>query len=207
MKKNLLYIFIGLNLSTFAAFGQNVFYGTSLSVGRTYTAPYITQIGQIPVLSPSESELFVALGVSIDAQIIPVGDEMTVGFHIEPTAGYGIGGSSTSGLDFGYILQSPLIAQFNYGNFSSVDASLDYGFSFGLGMLAHYQLRPDKPTYAEEGKSMLFLPTAQLSFRFWGPMNTLYSVKLSHSFGAEDLGGISHNRSVSFLTVTRSLNF
>ncbi len=205
--KKILLLSIGLTCSTFAVLAQNVFYGTSLSIGRAFSAPNIIQTGLLPVVTPSESQLFVALGVSVDAQVIPVGDEMTVGFHIEPTAGYGIGSELASGADFGFVLQSPLIAQFNYGNFSSVDASMDYGFSLGLGLLAHYQLTPDKPTYLEEGKSMLFLPTAQLSFRFWGPANTLYSVKLSHSFGSEDLGGISHNRSVSFLTLSRSLNF
>lgn len=206
MKKTLLFS-IALTLSTLATFGQNVFIGSSLSVGRMFTAPYIREGAPLPFLVSSQSQAFLALSFSVDAQVIPVGDEMTVGFHIEPGAGYGLGGSSIGNGDPRFVLQSPLLAQFNYGNFSSVDATSNLGVSLGLGLLGHYQIVPDKPTYLAEGKSMLFLPMAQLSFRFWGPSNTLYSIKLSHSFGSEDLGGISHNRSVSYLTLSRSLNY
>lgn len=206
MKKTVLFS-IALTLSTLATFGQNVFIGSSLSVGRIFSTPYIRQGAPLPELISSQAETFVAFSASVDAQVIPVGDEMTVGFHIEPSAGVSLAGGGFRNGDPRFILQSPLLAQFNYGNFSSIDAFSSLGVSFGLGLLSHYQLVPDKPVYLAEGKNLLFLPMAQLSFRFWGPANTLYSLKVSHSFGSEDLGGISHNRSVSFLSLSRSFNY
>ncbi len=207
MKKALLSVFALLFLGIVHVTAQNVFYGTGVLVGQSYSTPKTLQGFPSNISQGSQSFLMVGVGIPVDAQLIPVADEMSIGFHIEPAFAYTL--SFLNDFDNNiYVLQSPLMAQFNYGNFSSNDASSEFGFGLGLGLMAQFQASTDfNSTVVEEGKSTLFLPTVQGSFRFWGPGNKLYAAKLSYSFGSEDFGGLSNNRSTAFLSLSRYLNY
>ena len=207
MKKALLSI-LGLVAFSFSnTSAQSIFYGASFLVGQAHTTPKTFQGFPGNITQGSESFLMVGFGIPVDAQVIPLADEMSIGFHIEPAIAYTIPGLSNINDDV-LLVQSPLMAQFNYGNFSSNDASSEYGFGIGLGMLAQFQAGSTfNSTVVAEGSSLLFLPTAQASFRFWGPNNKLYAAKLNFSFGSEDFGGVTNNRGSTFLSVSRYLNY
>lgn len=185
---------------------QNIFYGGGFFAGTAHTIPKTLSGSSGPRQQASQRSIIYGAGISIDAQVIPVGDEMTVGFHAEPGLGYTIPVISDME-DVAVIFQTPLIAQFNYGNFSSIDAQSRFGVGVGVGMLTQYHLLLESSEPIAQGKSLLFLPAAQLSLRFWSPKNNLYVVKLSHAIGNENFGGMSNNRGSTLLGVSRIFNY
>lgn len=208
MKKLLLSLLALAALGFTQVSAQDVYWGAGFSLGRAYSPPKtFNRFGTVET-RPSQPQLYYGGHVSIDAQVIPLADEMTIGFHAEPGLGYSIPVLNDFD-DAILVLQSPLVAQFNYGNFSSGDATSSFGVGVGLGLLAQYQFDlgglGSEPV--AQGKSMLFLPTAQISLRFWSPNNKLYTVKLNHSVLNETFGGISNNRGTSFLSISRYINY
>lgn len=207
MKKALVSIFALVTLGVAQASAQNIFYGAGLIVGQAHSTPKTFRGFPGNITRGSESFLMVGFGIPVDAQLIPLADEMSIGFHIEPTLAYTIPGLSNIDDDV-LLVQSPLIAQFNYGNFSSANSSAELGFGLGLGLLAQYQASSTfNSDILAEGSPFVFLPTAQASFRFWGPGNKLYAAKLSHSFGSETFNGTTNNRGTTFLSVSRYVNY
>lgn len=207
MKKFLTLLLMAVTILTVELKAQNVFYGLSLIGGQAYSMPRIFEGTPTNTTQPSQSYLMFGAGIPIDAQVIPLADEMSIGFHAEPSFGYSV--TTPTGFTTNlFIVQAPLVAQFNYGNFSSGDATSDFGFGAGFGLLTQFQAG-DANNFAlvQEGSLLMFMPTAQISCRFWGPSNSLYAVKLSHAFGSEDFGGISNNRSTTFLSFSRYLNY
>jgi len=183
---------------------QKVFYGAGFLVGRTHTVP-MTFSGFGNPVKQSKPVYMYGAGVCLDAQLFPLSDEMSVGFHVEPGLGYVL--PFTEGVDdVALILQTPLIAQFNYGNYSSINSTKEVGFGVGLGALTQYHFLLDEPP-TNRGKSFLFLPAVQASVRFWGRSNSLYVVRLTHAVGTEMHGGFENNRGTSFLSVSRIINY
>lgn len=207
MKKVVLMTVAMVTLITLPSIAQNVFYGAGLVAGRAFSTPKTYRGFPGNITQASEPFFMVGVAVPVDAQVIPLGEEMTIGFHVEPGFAYTI--PVLSNIDDNILLfQSPLIAQFNYGNFSSSDASSELGFGLGFGMMAQFQM--SSTTNSEiiaEGNPFVLLPTAQASFRFWGPGNKLYAAKLSHSFGTEAFNGTNSNRGSTFLSVSRYINY
>ena len=207
MKKLLLSLLALTAMGFTQVSAQNIFYGTGVIVGQAHSTPKTFRGFPGNITQGSESFLMVGFSIPVDAQVIPLANEMSVGFHIEPTLAYTIPGLSSIESDV-LLLQSPLIAQFNYGNFSSANSLAGLGFGLGLGFMAQYQStsRANSDILAE-GNPLMFLPTAQASFRFWGPNNKLFAVKLSHTFGSETFNGVTSNRGCTFLSVSRYINY
>lgn len=142
---------------------QKVFYGAGFLVGRTHTVPMPFSGFGNPVRQ-SQPDYMYGDGVCLDAQLFPLSDEMSVGFHAEPGIGYVL--ALTSSIkDVAFVLQTPLIAQVNYFNSSSLKSAKEVGFGMGLGALTQcHFLFNDPPTNTV--KSFLFLLDVQASVRF-----------------------------------------
>lgn len=186
---------------------QKVFYGAGFAAGVSHSIPSITIFSVGSRLNPSERTFVYGAGVRLDAPLFPVADEMSIGFHLEPSLAYSIPFSFDMD-NSALITQTPLMAQFNYGNYSSINSTKELGFGVALGALSQYHYRfTDSSTDRQFGKSFLFLPAAQASIRFWSKSNSLYVISLTHAIGSEQYGMAQNNRSASLLSVSRIINY
>lgn len=186
---------------------QKVFYGAVYAAGVSHSIPSVTNFSVGSQLNPSERTFVYGVGVRLDAPLFPVANEMSIGFHFEPSIAFSIPFSFD--IDNSALLtQTPLMAQFNYGNYSSIYSTKEVGFGVALGALSQYHYRfTDSSTDRQFGKSFLFLPAAQASIRFWSKSNALYLVSCTHAIGSEQHGMAQNNRSTSFLSVSRIINY
>jgi hypothetical protein len=151
----------------------------------------------------------------LDAPLFELNDDMSVGAHASPYFGFYIPLDFDRLFDLGlpFAVGSSLMAQFNYGNFSTSSSSEEYGFGLGLGVNAMYMLdelaneRRDLPTYVV-GKTTQVQPAVRLSFRWWGSTSNLNTLNLTHVVGPNEMiAGLQVNRSTTQLSYIRYLNY
>jgi hypothetical protein len=206
MKKLYLLSFVFLLALMPAARAQNVFFGMGYA-GALLSTPHEVRFN---VFYPAATALGAGYSFGFDAPIVPINDDMSVGLHLSPT----IGGFITPGQEFidgfGYFGHAPLMAQFNWGNFSTSNATKEYGVGFGLGMNTTYTFKSssflDSP--AERGKSLLLQPAARLSFRWWSQSSSLNTINLVYSIGSDQSPNSGpQNRNTLLLSLIRYSNY
>lgn len=188
--------------------GQEFHYGFGYAAGFSQSVPSAEVFfNSTNVFKYRALALGYVLG--LDAVLLPLSDETSLGVHASPSMGLML---PTSVEDFtekgiSYFVSSPLLLQYNWGNFSSTTANKEYGLGLGLGATAFYVMDFLKIMETSNnvfyGKSFLLQPTARLSFRFWTPSSVLYTLNLSHSLGSETFFNETINRSTTMLTLIR----
>lgn len=102
------------------------------------------------------------------------------------------------------------MAQFNWGNFSTTNATKDYGVGFGLGMNTTYifQTTSFSSSPTEKGKNLLLQPAARLSFRWWSENSSLNTINLVYSTSADQsLSNGPQRRNTLLISLIRYSNY
>lgn len=206
MKKRYFLSFLILIAAMPVAKSQNVFWGMGYSAALLST-PHELRFG---FFDPAATVLGAGYSFGIDAPIVPLNDDMSVGLHLSPT----IGGFFTPGKElidgFGYFGNAPLMAQFNWGNFSTTNATKDYGVGFGLGMNTTFTYKTSsfssEPT--EQGKTLLLQPAARLSLRWWSENSSLNTINLVYSTSSDQtMSNGPQRRNTLLISLIRYSNY
>lgn len=208
MKKFLLFFCLTSAVFVQRTNGQEFYYGFGYAAGFSQSIPS-AEVNFNATYVFNYPNLVLGYTLGLDAVLLPLSDETSLGAHASPSIGLmspmSLEGFTESG--FAYFVSSPLLLQYNWGNFSSTAANEEYGLGIGLGATALYALNVLQLTESSNnvfyGKSFLLQPTARISFRFWTPSSVLYTLNLSHSLGSETLFNETINRSTTMLTLIR----
>lgn len=161
---------------------QSVFYNYGYTIGFGKSLAKYTPVGTNPPSDSSFSQpnmLTFGGTIGVTALLMPLGDEKSLGItadlNLSTTLEFLAGGSDFMSY---YSFNTPILAQFNYGNFSSTTSDMDYGFAVGAGPNFNYmfKLGDDNEFYLVEpiySPNLMISPAVRLSFRWWSRSNKL----------------------------------